>query len=130
MTPAELVDFETHATKDDQFAPGFKSIDSLLNKLESSDPEGLREARQWAADALYAEERFTVRSLRLRNGLSQTALAKLIGSSQPHVARIERGTEDVHLSTFRKLADALGLDCNQMNEALKNQELAGREPGP
>lgn len=125
-TQANVFNFEARVTGDDQFAPGFKSVDSLIDKLEAADPEGMRQARRWAADTLYPEERFTVRSLRLRMGLSQAALAKLIGSSQPHVARIERGTEDIQISTFRKLAEALGLDCNQMNEALRNQERAGR----
>ena len=125
-TPSNVFCIEARATKDDHFAPGFKSVDSLLEKLEAADPEGMREARQWAADTLYPNEEFTVRALRLRKGLSQTALAKLIGSSQPHIARIERGTEDIQTSTFRKLASALGIDCNQMDEALRNQERANQ----
>lgn len=114
--------FESHPSRQDESVPGFKSIDSLISKLESASPEGMQEARKWAADALYKNEAFTVRSLRLRAGLSQAELGKRIGSSQPHVARIERGTEDIQLSTFRKLAAALALEPNELDQALRNQE--------
>lgn len=121
-----VVTLEAHPSRQEQFTPGFRSIDSLIDKLEAADPAGMQEARQWAADALYPDESFTVRSQRLRLGLSQKQLGNRIGTSQSHIARIERGTEDIQLSTFRKLAEALDLNMNQMFEALENQRKAGQ----
>lgn len=115
--------FEAHQ-KTEEFAPSFRGIDSLIAKLEAQDSKGMQDARKWAAATLYPEEKFTVRSLRLQMGLSQTELAKRMSSSQSHVARIERGTEDIQLSTFRKLAAALQIDLDQLNEALENQAVA------
>ncbi len=47
--------------------------------------------------------------LRARAGLSQATLARLVGTSQPAVARLESGRHDVQLSTLFRYARALGL---------------------
>lgn len=60
-----------------------------------------------------------IRGLRLRSGLSQVGLARLMGTSQPHVARIEAGDHTVNLDTVRKLADALGTDVAAIDAALR-----------
>ena len=105
---------------------GSVSVSDLVTEFEAEDPEGMADARRWVAEKVYADEDLTVRALRLRLGLSQTALAERVETSQPHIARIERGTEDIQLSTFRRLAEALGVDCNQLSDALANQEAAFR----
>src|SRR4030066_2313273 len=54
-----------------------------------------------------------IRSLiRRRNQLriSQTELARLIGTKQPAISRLEKGDYNTTLSTFFKVADALDLD--------------------
>lgn len=80
----------------------------------------LAEARKELAEEVLGEGA-TVRSLRMARGLSQTMLAEMIGSKQPHVARIEAG-HDIHMSTARKLAVALGLDMNGLDAALRHQD--------
>jgi transcriptional regulator with XRE-family HTH domain len=60
--------------------------------------------------------------LRLRKGWSQARLAAEIGTSQPHVARIERGTENLAIGTCRKLCAALDIDLNTLDRALRRQE--------
>ncbi len=45
---------------------------------------------------------------RLAKGLSQTVVAARMGSSQPVVARIERGDRDVRVSTLARYAAAVG----------------------
>ena len=82
----------------------------------------LQEGRQWVADAFYTEDGDTVRTLRLRKGWSQTRLADMVATSQSHIARIERGTENVSIQTCRKLARALEIDLNTLDQALKRQE--------
>jgi DNA-binding XRE family transcriptional regulator len=48
-------------------------------------------------------------ALRLRENLTQTQLAKMVGTSQPSIARLESGTyKNLSLSFLRKVGDALG----------------------
>ena len=63
-----------------------------------------------------------MRAFRLRKGWSQTRLAEELSTSQSHVARIERGTENLTIETCRKLSTVLGIDLNTLDQALKRQE--------
>ena len=45
-------------------------------------------------------------------GISQTQLAKIIGTKQPAISRLEKGDYNTTLSTFFKVADALDLDIS------------------
>lgn len=49
-----------------------------------------------------------VRKLRLAAGLSQRALARLAGTSQPAIARYERGAATPSWETLQRLAAACG----------------------
>ena len=98
---------------------------------DGSRDAAMANARRWLADVAYEGEGNTVRTLRLGKGLSQARLAEAIGTSQPHIARIERGTENVTIDTCRRLAAALGVDMNTLDQALSRQEaLAGARSGP
>jgi len=55
--------------------------------------------------------------LRARAGLSQAALARLVGTSQPAVARLESGRHDVQLSSLIRYAKALGLRLDLVEDA-------------
>ena len=44
--------------------------------------------------------------------ISQTELARLIGTKQPAISRLEKGDYNTTLSTFLKVADALDLDIS------------------
>ncbi|MBR2589059.1 UDP-N-acetylglucosamine 1-carboxyvinyltransferase [Candidatus Saccharibacteria bacterium] len=48
-----------------------------------------------------------VSHLRRERGLTQAELAKLVGSSQPAIYRIERGSQNVSLDMIKKLSSAL-----------------------
>ncbi|WP_419584454.1 helix-turn-helix domain-containing protein [Thiolapillus sp.] len=82
----------------------------------------LEEGRQWVADTFYGEDGDTVRTLRLRKGWSQARLAEALATSQPHIARIERGRENLTIETCRKLTRAWEIDLNTLDQALKRQE--------
>lgn len=100
------------------------TVDALVERW-SADPHrsaAFSRARRWLADEKTADMGDTVRSLRLRNGLSQAQLAAAIATSQPHIATIERGTENVTIDTCRRLAAALGVDLNTLDLALRRQE--------
>ena len=49
-----------------------------------------------------------VKRLRLENGLSQRELAYRAGTSQPAIARIESGVEDVTWTRLRSILSAMG----------------------
>lgn len=51
-----------------------------------------------------------VRELRLAAGLSQSALARLVGTSQPNIARLEAGGGMPKLETLDRIATALCAD--------------------
>ncbi|MGI9611673.1 MAG: helix-turn-helix domain-containing protein [Acidimicrobiales bacterium] len=60
------------------------------------------------ADALIAD----LVELRRRRGLSQTDIAKRMGTSQSALARVESGRSDLRLSTVARYAEALDVDLN------------------
>jgi len=44
--------------------------------------------------------------------LSQVQLAKLVGTKQPAISRLERGDGNITISTLRRVADALNADLD------------------
>lgn len=71
---------------------GFEDIDALIESRERDPAQRatLEAARRRLADRL-PESTMTLAKLRLRKGWSQKRLAEAIGTSQPHIARIENG---------------------------------------
>lgn len=103
---------------------GYKTLDDVVSEFEQQPKfkEEMASARAWIADTVLHGKPVTLRTLRLRKGLSQAQLAAAIGTKQPHVARIEGGGADVRLDTCRRIARALGIDLNALDEALRAQE--------
>src|ERR1700744_1708204 len=108
--------------KTEEIPTGLRRVSERLPDLERNPRRAafLAQARQDLAKEL-AESGETIRTLRLGRGFSQTKLAELIGTQQPHIARIESGQE-INISTARKLAAALGVDMNKLDAALQCQE--------
>ncbi len=104
--------------------PKYTSITDFVNELESTEEGriGMQDARKWIADTFHSKDGITIRIMRLKMGWSQIHLADRLGTSQSHVARIERGTENLYIQTCRRLCDAFNIDMNTLNQALKNQE--------
>jgi len=99
------------------------SIDDLVAEFEK-DPKmasGIASARQKLADEVYAEKAGTLSHMRLKAGLSQTQLASIVGTSQPHIARIEAGKNDPGTELIGKVADALKLDATLVFKAIHHQ---------
>jgi len=56
----------------------------------------------------------SVRKLRIKRFWSQAELSKAAGVSPAHLGRIERNEHDPHLSTIRKIAQALDVDPSEL----------------
>lgn len=81
------------------------NFDDLLNK-ELENPEFRAEYEALEDEFTLAKE---VMQLRKSNNLTQKDLAKLAGTSQPAIARLESGNyKNLSLSFIRKVAEALG----------------------
>lgn len=119
-----VFDFQVYAASPPPPPANHGTVRELIDEWEQ-DAEGraaMEDARRWVRDTFYAEDGDTVRTLRLKKGWSQARLAEAIKSSQSHVARIERGTQNVTIETCRKLAAALEIDMNELDQALNRQE--------
>ncbi len=123
-TRCKVFSFEAYIPPPPEAPAKHTSVSQLANEWEQDarSRTALKEGRQWVADTFYGEDGDTVRTLRLRKGWSQTRLAEELATSQSHVARIERGTENLTIETCRKLSRALGVDLNTLDQALKRQE--------
>lgn len=107
----------------EQVLPNHVSIEDIETRLSANPdmPRHLEEARKWVGATLYPNER-SLRTLRLSRGLTQSSLARKIGTSQPHLARMEKGRDDIRRDTMRRLCVALGVDMNTLDEALQGSD--------
>jgi ribosome-binding protein aMBF1 (putative translation factor) len=74
---------------------------------ELADPEIRREHERTALAHAVA---MRIIGYRVDHGLSQTALARLLGMHQPAIARLEAGDHEPSLATLSRLARVLGLE--------------------
>jgi transcriptional regulator with XRE-family HTH domain len=56
----------------------------------------------------------SVRKLRIERFMSQAELSRVASVSPAHLGRIERNEHEPHLSTIRKIAEALGVDPTEL----------------
>ncbi|AOS96727.1 anaerobic benzoate catabolism transcriptional regulator [Microbulbifer aggregans] len=104
--------------------PDAISVDDLIDELSRGDSqfvEALRRGRENIAQRYYAEEE-SLRTLRLSKGLSQKELAEMVGTKQPHIARIEAGTSSPQLNTVKRLARALQVPFPYLCDLLDDGE--------
>lgn len=78
-------------------------------------------ARKKVSAELYQDEPDTLSALRLAAGLSQTQLAGLARTTQPYIARIERGQTDPGTNMISRIAAALKVDETTAFKAIRNQ---------
>ncbi|HUV96142.1 MAG TPA: helix-turn-helix transcriptional regulator [Acidobacteriaceae bacterium] len=100
------------------------AITDLVSKWDANPARraAMEEARRWLADEFHGDDGVTLRTLRMRKGLSQQQLASAIGTSQPHIARIEGGADNLNIDTCRRIASVLEVDMNSLDQALRQQQ--------
>lgn len=109
--------------------PNTVSLESLIQKSEE-DPiksKYLSDARKELSNTLYDKEPKTLSVLRLAAGLSQVQLARLVGTSQPHLVRIEQGKNDPGTDMVARIAKALDLNDVDVFQVIRNQLVAIEE---
>jgi len=77
-------------------------------------------------EALEPQFRLIRNILLLRNQLniSQMQLAKLAGTKQPAISRLERGDSNITINTLRRVADALNADLDISLKARSRTKIA------
>lgn len=91
-------------------------------EADESNKADLVAAGAWVADTLYPGQAGTIKTARLRKGFSQKQLASLIGTSQPHIANIEKGHAGVMFDTVERLCQTLGITPNDFQVMTANQK--------
>lgn len=116
---AVIQEFRVGPTDRGDVRRGYRSVEDVARRLSAKiGEERVRDGRRRLA-AAYQDEPDSLRSLRLKAGLSQSDLAGAIGATQPHVSRIEAGKCDVQFETARRLRDALNVDMNTLDRAFR-----------
>jgi DNA-binding XRE family transcriptional regulator len=97
--------------------PDVLSVETVITSSIAKGRGPALEAARKRLAARIASDPQTLRELRLARGLSQADLAKLMKTSQPHIARLESGREEPTLRTLRRLADSLRTDVSKIASA-------------
>lgn len=91
---------------DEQLA-GFKTNEELIEEQLQSDPAFRAE---WERTAIARAVAIEVVRYRDAHGLSQTALAEILGVTQPQVSRLESGDVSPSVETLVRLTAKLGME--------------------
>ena len=80
-------------------------------------------------EALEPEFRLIRSIISRRNELniSQEQLAKLVGTRQPAISRLERGDGNITVNTLRRIADALDADLDISFKARSHSKIASTQ---
>ena len=92
-----------------EYDDNLDDLDAYMAKRTVRNPEFPK-----MVDAALKERRLLreLAARRVELGLSQKNVAKLMGTTQPALARLERGEIDPKLSTLERYAEALGLSIS------------------
>ena len=80
----------------------------------------MQDARAVLAAEMFRDVPGSLAKLRLSRGYSQQQLAKAIGTSQPHIAKIEAGKVELQFGTASRLADALGVKLDELRPLIES----------
>ncbi len=103
-----------------QDKPAAFTVDEAFDKAGVNDPAELAQARKdLSAYQIAAGVKAGLQQLRLAAGLSQTELAKRIGSTQSYVSRLEnRSITNPSSKRLKQLASVFGVTLETIGEAI------------
>ena len=104
LTPEEL---QKLRSTDFSKIPGFVKAETILAQEIGAPGSKEREEFDVKARAWYYGE--LLRKRRKELGITQKELAEQIGRERTYINRIEKGETDMQLSSFLRIADALGI---------------------
>lgn len=107
LTPEELKKIRQHDFSND---PNFTNAETVLSAKYGERGTQSREDFQAKAKAWYYGE--ILREKRKELKMTQKQLAERIGRERTYINRIEQGETDIQLSTFIRIAEALGIDIS------------------
>ena len=84
-----------------------RTFDDILQEKYGAPDSEAREEFDARAKAWYYAE--LLKDERKKQKMTQKALAEKIGKKREYVSALEKGQTDMQLSTFLKMADALGM---------------------
>ncbi|WP_209008690.1 helix-turn-helix transcriptional regulator [Pseudomonas eucalypticola] len=104
-------------------ATAHTDFDDFMTELEadSSNSDSFIKAGNWIAETFYGEDGLTLKTARLRRGLSQKQLAEMTGLTQPYISTIEKNGADVLLSTANKICIALDIPLENLTSMMERQ---------
>ena len=82
------------------------------DEIHDQDVRDLDYRREYERTRIANDVAIKVIQYRAAHGLSQSALARMLGMRQPNVARLESGDHEPSLSTLARLSEALDLDLS------------------
>jgi ribosome-binding protein aMBF1 (putative translation factor) len=85
------------------------TADEIHERHMQEDPEY---AAEYERTRFANEVAIMVLRYRSEHGLSQSALARMLGTRQPNIARLESGEHEPSLATLARLSAVLGLDVS------------------
>lgn len=91
-------------------------VNDIINDLQN--PEYAREYGSESAKLAFSNALYDARK---RSGLTQNELALKIGSTQPYIAKLERGEANPTISVIGRIFGSLGLKCRFETESLTPQ---------
>ena len=100
--------------------------DDLFRDLEAENPLPADDAAEIDAPYVLA---LNVTAARKTLGMSQDALARALGVTQPRIAQIERGDANLRIGTLARLAVALRCDVRDLL-APSGESDAAAKPAP
>lgn len=108
-TPDKLTSDELQTLRNVNFSEqkGFVNAETILSKEGGEVGSKERELFDAKARAWYYGE--ILRDRRKELGITQKELAEYIGRERTYINRIEKGETDLQLSSFIRIADALGI---------------------
>lgn len=124
INPDKWVDLADQ-TDDPVLLRGGKEARSYLRQKLSDPARAARVAalRTEIGNSLAEEHAgvLTLSILRMRAGLSQSALAERVGTQQPNIARWEKSPAGIQIETIAKLAKALGSTVEEVAACIAKQ---------